>query len=33
MHWLYYVLAGIAVVVLLNVVLVVYLALASRESQ
>jgi hypothetical protein len=33
MQWLYYVLAGLAVVVLLNVVLVVFLAVASRESE
>jgi hypothetical protein len=33
MHWLYYVLAGAAVLVLLNVVLVLYVAWATRESE
>ena len=33
MHWLYYVLAGAAVIVLVDVVVVVYLAWVSRESE
>jgi hypothetical protein len=32
MHWLYWVLAAVAVVVLLNVVLVLYLALVTRAT-
>jgi hypothetical protein len=31
MHWAYYVLIAAAVIVLLNVILVLYLAIASRE--
>jgi hypothetical protein len=31
MHWAYYVLIAAAAIVLLNVVLVVYLAITSRE--
>jgi hypothetical protein len=31
MHWLYYVLIASAVIVLLNVVLVVYMAISSRQ--
>ena len=31
MHWAYYVLIAAAAIVLLNVILVVYLAIASRE--
>jgi hypothetical protein len=33
MHWAYYVLIAAAAIVLLNVVLVVYLAIVSRERQ
>jgi hypothetical protein len=31
MHWAYYVLIAAAAIVLLNVILVIYLAIASRE--
>jgi hypothetical protein len=33
MHWLYYVGAAVAVVILLNVVLVLYLAIAGRDAE
>jgi hypothetical protein len=32
MHWLYYVLIAAAVIVLLNVLLVVYLAIVNRHT-
>ena len=33
MHWLYYVGAAVAIVILLNVVLVLYLAIAGRDGE
>ena len=33
MHWAYYMLIAAAAIVLLNVILVVYLAIASRERR
>ena len=33
MHWLYYVGAAVAIIVLLNVVLVLYLAIAGRDAE
>jgi hypothetical protein len=33
MHWLYYVGAAVAVIVLINVALVLYLAIAGRDGE